>query len=539
MSTWLMTYFLHSSVLIGSVALLRRFFEPRRLQLEQSLWRTAVFGAMLTATLQVGVGIEPLAGVWSLGTSHDSVAVESAIPFVNPASAIAYAKPSVHDTRWWSRLPIPSLETVMVTCWTLVALMLSLLLAGRYLGLEHRLAGRQRIEDGSLFALLQRLLDGMEPRPPIRLSTSSRIDIPLAKGWWRHEICLPERALTDLTVSQQEIILAHELAHLRRHDPGWLALLRLTEAIFFFQPLNRYARRRLSEIAEYRCDDWAVRRTGRPLTMARCLARVAEWNLQADHSPLPTSALTARGRGLGKRIERLLDRHDTDTSARRPRWLPAAAAGWLLVTALALPGLSVSHPGDESPSSVPAPEPGGPLPEPHEPSTPPEPATLTAPPGPAPAVPVGAPQPPSPTELPRRPRAVEGRWPTLEAQYRALLAQHKALEAQLGEVENAMRTEAAALESEARARERTLTEKMARVERVSLEGIEAQEAELRHRVELRELQRVRLEQLHGQLQETVERHRALQAAELEELREQQQRLLRELREDEAEDPGDP
>ena len=39
-------------------------------------------------------------------------------------------------------------------------------------------------------------------------------------------------------------MLAHEIAHLVRRDPQWLVLARAIEMVFFFQPLNRLARRR-------------------------------------------------------------------------------------------------------------------------------------------------------------------------------------------------------------------------------------------------------------------------------------------------------
>ena len=114
-------------------------------------------------------------------------------------------------------------------------------------------------------------------RRPVELTATQSVPVPFAHGLRQPEICLPERVVSHLSEKDQETILAHELAHLIRRDPMWLALLRGLEAVFFFQPLNRVARKRLVEIAEYRCDDWAALRTGRRVDLARCLTEVASW----------------------------------------------------------------------------------------------------------------------------------------------------------------------------------------------------------------------------------------------------------------------
>src|SRR5262249_58741996 len=47
---------------------------------------------------------------------------------------------------------------------------------------------------------------------------SARVDVPTVVGWLRPAILLPVAAIAALTPAQVEAILAHELAHIRRHD---------------------------------------------------------------------------------------------------------------------------------------------------------------------------------------------------------------------------------------------------------------------------------------------------------------------------------
>src|SRR6185503_2037636 len=125
---------------------------------------------------------------------------------------------------------------------------------------------------------------------------------PVALG--RDEICLPSRALSELDPVRMESIIAHELAHLVRRDPSWLTAARVIEALFFFQPLNILARRRMQESAEFASDAWASMRVARPLDLAHCLARVAEWTIASPRLPVPAMA-ERRGAVLVRRVERL------------------------------------------------------------------------------------------------------------------------------------------------------------------------------------------------------------------------------------------
>src|SRR5215208_6204080 len=61
-TAWLATYALHSTLLVGLAWLASRRLARRSVRLEEAVWRTALLGALVTATLQVATGWEPLAG---------------------------------------------------------------------------------------------------------------------------------------------------------------------------------------------------------------------------------------------------------------------------------------------------------------------------------------------------------------------------------------------------------------------------------------------------------------------------------------------
>jgi beta-lactamase regulating signal transducer with metallopeptidase domain len=201
--------------------------------------------------------------------------------------------------------------------WSLAVLGLWIAGAGACLALLVRarrrfaaLLGTKRLGDRTLAGgALRSVRDGARVHRPIRLTLSEGLTSPVAIG--ASEICLPERTLSELDPIRMESILAHELAHLERGDPRWLTFARIIEAVFFFQPLNRLARAKMQEAAEFASDEWAARVVPRPLDLAHCLARVAEWSVGSSRLLAPAIA-EHRGNVLVRRVQRL-------TAARQER----------------------------------------------------------------------------------------------------------------------------------------------------------------------------------------------------------------------------
>jgi len=77
---------------------------------------------------------------------------------------------------------------------------------------------------------------GVPPRLPAaaHVVESTLVDVPTVVGWLRPAIILPVAALAALTPAQVEAILAHELAHIRRHDYAVNVLQTLVETLLFY-----------------------------------------------------------------------------------------------------------------------------------------------------------------------------------------------------------------------------------------------------------------------------------------------------------------
>src|SRR6185295_14772218 len=178
----------------------------------------------------------------------------------------------------------------LVRIWLLAAAALLLRLAISHWALRRRIRVRLEVVGGTMFQILRRLRAESGVPAPVRLSCAHRLATPIAfglgTGLTQAEIAVPPRALSHLDAAEQESLLAHELAHHARRDPLALTLTQIVACLFFFQPLNWLARTRLRALSELLADEWAVSRTGRPLSLARCLAEVAGWSLPDGGLPV-------------------------------------------------------------------------------------------------------------------------------------------------------------------------------------------------------------------------------------------------------------
>jgi HEAT repeat protein/beta-lactamase regulating signal transducer with metallopeptidase domain len=361
LASWLFTYALHSTVLLLFAWLVTARW-IRSHAIRDVIWKTALVGALVTATLQSGVGFEPVGGLMTVGQArvqqtwkqqkHETAtaaANEGKSPVAGPifnssrnleaGERIASAKPATESIatsgrQWFPRLM--QVESSVLSVWAIIAAALLTLYIANRLRLVYRLGARRTVVETRLLGILDRLRNEAGMRRPVVLTAAPGLASPVALG--TSEIALPEAALTELGPDAQESMLAHELTHLSRRDPQWLTFACVVERIFFFQPLNRLARVRMQEAAEFLCDDWAARRTGSGLVLAKCLVKVAEW-IDTSPQPVPLSAMAERRSQLVSRIHRLIENHAMRPQPRRV-WLVPAAVVLVLITAFSVPGFS-------------------------------------------------------------------------------------------------------------------------------------------------------------------------------------------------------
>ncbi len=321
------------------------------LTLAHSLWQGAVIALLLALVLRQVAGNRPqaryvaslsaLAGLvlccvvtWSiLDLPAAEPAVDGAIADASPSPAVtvvsagdsaqpvanagALAQPIVAAPAgfvWQSAAALCSALWIAGT--SAMILRMVLLLTG-----TRRLARRPPLADPRVLELVERLRRQLGILRRIVVVEATTVG-PAVLGVLRPVLLLPSAICGELSAGCLEAILAHELAHIRRHDYLVNLVQMLIEAALFFNPAVWWISRQIRREREACCDALAVRITGQPLTYADALAA---WVERAAAVPELAIGFSNRPRGgVLDRIQRLL------IAGYRPEvrgsW-PALAAG--------------------------------------------------------------------------------------------------------------------------------------------------------------------------------------------------------------------
>jgi len=210
----------------------------------------------------------------------------------------------------------------LIAAWAIGVLAMSLRLAGGWFWIQRfRWIGAEAV-DAPWQERLQWLARDLGVKRPVRLMKSLAVEVPIVLGWLRPLILVPAALFTAMDPRALETILAHELAHVRRHDYLVNLLQSAMEVLLFFHPAVWWLSAQIRAERENCCDDIAVSLCGDPLLYARALAALEE--LRPDLNP--NLALAATGGTLMNRIHRIL----------APKLPPSPAARAGLIAALAV-----------------------------------------------------------------------------------------------------------------------------------------------------------------------------------------------------------
>ena len=137
---------------------------------------------------------------------------------------------------------------------------------------------------------------------PVRLGLVDDLPSPVTAGWWRPVVLLPASLASGMPVDLLEALLAHELAHIRRHDYLVNLAQSAIEIILFYHPAVWWLSNRIRLEREQIADDIAASMLGEPRRLALALSELDRFQL-ATTSHL---AHAAHGGNLMNRIKRLV-----------------------------------------------------------------------------------------------------------------------------------------------------------------------------------------------------------------------------------------
>jgi len=251
----------------------------------------------------------PIATVWMLYPHSAAIAIASSLSPVVPAAVRIASQfaPLAWIALWrqWT-LPVWSIGVFLFA--------LRLVLSCRHVAALRRMG---RAAEGQLAETVSLLARRMKATCAIRVLISTVADSPSVVGWIRPVILLPAATLAGLEPEQLQAVLAHEIAHIRRHDYLVNLAQTLVETLLFYHPAVWWASARIRHERELCCDDAAVAACGDAIIYARALT-----SLERLRVTTPRLALGSTGGSLLYRIQRLAGIRPE----LRPSKLPGIAA---------------------------------------------------------------------------------------------------------------------------------------------------------------------------------------------------------------------
>ena len=227
-----------------------------------------------------------------------------------PSTSTAPASPP-------STAPNPRLNVagLLLLVWATGAGVLLCTVVAQYLWYARRILGDLAHPTPALLAQLNEQRQRLGLRRRVRLHLSGLMSTPAVVGVWRPVVLVPRDWADTFSREEMDVILAHELAHLKRLDGvvGWVACV-LTCA-YWFHPAVWVASARQRKEREMACDDAALRITKREgKDYASTIVRVAE----SFRGTVPAGAGFL---GLIEVTDNLLDRMRSVCDSRRTRRL--------------------------------------------------------------------------------------------------------------------------------------------------------------------------------------------------------------------------
>ncbi|HEV7570858.1 MAG TPA: M56 family metallopeptidase [Thermoanaerobaculia bacterium] len=195
----------------------------------------------------------------------------------------------------------------------------------------------------------RRLAHALKLRRAVQLLESAAVEVPTVIGWLRPVVLLPATSLTGLSTEQMEMILAHELAHIRRNDFFVNLMQAVVETLLFYHPAVWWISNRIRVEREHCCDDVAVSVSGKPLVYARALTRLEELRVEDAQA-----FVAANGGSLIGRIRRLAGARAESPNAPS-RFVAGAALLTVLLALIIAPSLPIR--GQQQKADTPTPKP--------------------------------------------------------------------------------------------------------------------------------------------------------------------------------------
>ncbi|NNE25411.1 MAG: M56 family metallopeptidase [Saprospiraceae bacterium] len=282
--------------------------------LVHSLWQLSVIALALKLVLHIfkkqSSSIKYCISLGALGVALITTLVTFSLYIIDaPQVVVLASEGGLSSSIINSSRLLPSLDftnkyiPVIVNAWLIGSLLFLIRFSGAYLYLRY-IIKQSSLESPILLNGLRALKKKYNIHRNVIIRESVRISTPMVMGYVKPVILFPLGLANQLSMQEVEAILAHELAHIKRHDFLFNLIQSLAEIVFYYHPAIWYISSKIRNERENCCDDMAIEMTGNSISYAKTLVKLQD----IEHKALvPALAFSGNKREFSHRIFRILN----------------------------------------------------------------------------------------------------------------------------------------------------------------------------------------------------------------------------------------
>lgn len=206
---------------------------------------------------------------------------------------------------------------IIVGLWSLGFVMLSLKMLTGYFWIVNLKNKSNAVITQNLITLFENLKAKMGIEKGILLKTSPVIDVPLMMGYFKPVVLLPISLISGFSMNQIEIILAHELAHIKRNDYLINLLQSFLDVIYFYHPVFWLISAQIRKEREICTDQLALQYTGDKILLANTLLQLQETKI----TPALALAFGKKQSAFSERIHSILGLKSSRSFPKESLWI--------------------------------------------------------------------------------------------------------------------------------------------------------------------------------------------------------------------------
>ena len=199
---------------------------------------------------------------------------------------------------------------VIVLIWLAGVIIMFLRLTGSFFYLNYLIRTSRFVEDSAWINSGRRLAQQLNIRRNVELRLSKLIDVPCVIGVVKPVILFPFSYASNLPIEQVEILLAHELSHIKRYDFLINILQSVIEVLFFFNPFAWALSNIIKTEREHATDDMVVAVLNDKVNYIKTLAAIEQVRFQpvlANSFATNNNLITRIKRLTGMKTQNLKD----------------------------------------------------------------------------------------------------------------------------------------------------------------------------------------------------------------------------------------